>query len=143
MEFQHALSYDIFQKPPCSQYPMSGATCTSRYDFCSQPNGNPCKNGGGCVLTNKNHPWFLCNCVTPYSGPTCTTLPDTCSTTPCKNSGVCTNTVIAPNFHDCECSYPFSGQDCSTRANTCSPNPCKNTGVCSLKGSSPCHGILR
>ncbi len=50
-----------------------------------------------------------CACQSGFSGPTCATNIDDCSSKPCQNSGTCQDGIAA---YTCQCPSAFTGQNC-------------------------------
>ncbi|KAL9952679.1 hypothetical protein ACROYT_G039970 [Oculina patagonica] len=86
----------------------------------------PCRNGGKCVPDYEQGD-FSCTCQPGYTGKTCQTETDECSSSPCKNRATCIDQV---NGFRCVCKAGYSGKQCKTDINECSSNPCKNGAIC-------------
>ena len=83
----------------------------------------PCFNGGTCT---NNNGFFICNCVSGFSGVRCQTNTDNCLQNPCQNGGTC---VDGLNTFTCQCRTGFSGNLCQN-SNFCANNPCFNGATC-------------
>lgn len=124
--------------PACSghgQCQASGlCTCDLRYglqptcslhDHCSS---NPCKNGATCV----NQPTtFACTCGRGWSGNTCESQIDPCSSAALNNCDMHATCIFAMNTFSCACNtgYRGSGTSCQD-IDECASMPCRNQGTC-------------
>jgi hypothetical protein len=78
------LAYQPMMKGHCTGGPSSG-TCTAGVNS------------------------FSCDCAAGFSGPTCQTDINECSSRPCQNGGTCTDGVDA---YSCTCVSGYTGTDC-------------------------------
>lgn len=68
----------------------------------------PCQSGGTCedlILS------FSCTCPPGYTGTTCQTDLDECSSNPCLSGGTCVDGV---NSYSCLCPEGFTGAECES-----------------------------
>lgn len=67
--------------------------------------------------------------VTSFSGTTCETDINECSSNPCQNGATCTDKV---NGYECTCTPDWMGTQCSVQYDACSPvfQNCKNGATC-------------
>ena len=81
-----------------------------------------CQNGG-----SPNAVCSMCDCPPGFTGSSCQTDIDECSSLPCLNGGICSDGI---NSFTCQCQLGYTGSTCESSINDCSPNPCQNGGIC-------------
>jgi len=84
---------------------------------------DPCLNGATCS-DGMNE--FVCHCTPEYTGSTCDTEVDECSSSPCENG----NCIDGFGEFACQCHDGWAGSTCSININECASNPCVNGGTC-------------
>jgi hypothetical protein len=84
------------------------------------------RRGVGCDVSAGRS--VVCQCAAGYTGRSCETDINECSSSPCGNGGECVDGV---DRFVCSCAAGYTGQVCETDINECSSSPCKNGGVCS------------
>ncbi|CAF2104402.1 unnamed protein product [Rotaria magnacalcarata] len=113
---------------------------------------SPCIRG---ICQNKNSTSFQCTCAPGFTGITCNTKFDVCTSNPCSNGGTCQNLgnglytcfncdiplcvtgscfnggtcVIQNNTLLCRCPCGFTGSRCETPFDICSSTSCQNNGT--------------
>ncbi|XP_053161217.1 hyaluronan-binding protein 2 isoform X3 [Hemicordylus capensis] len=96
------------------------------YSFSVNPcHTRPCQNNGVCERNGNN---YTCICTTPYTGPKCESVENTCKRIWC-NRGDCLISLTPP-YYRCSCRHPYKPPFCNKAHSACKPNPCKNGGIC-------------
>ena len=111
-----------------------------------------CNNKGTCVLDQSTEMGFKCNCRTGYTGTTCLTNLNPCSSSPCRPDHTCINSASGGYLCICiqgvSCPISFSSLLSSiapinkyknlnyltVSTSPCSVNTCRNDGICEIKG---------
>jgi hypothetical protein len=83
---------------------------------------------GQCVSTG--YSLQNCACFPGYTGNSCQTDIDECSSLPCLNGGKCTQPFI--NMYSCTCAPGFTGNNCQSIIPICDQQPCLNGGLCRI-----------
>ncbi len=97
---------------------------------------NPCQHSGSCTNTDGG---YSCDCAgTGYTGTTCQTDINECTSTPCQHGGACNNTA---GSYTCDCAGTgYTGTTCQTDINECTSSPCQHGGACTnTAGSYTCN----
>jgi hypothetical protein len=70
---------------------------------------------------------YTCQCLTGWTGVTCQTAVDICSSSPCLNSGICSQ--ISSTSYNCTCPTAWAGANCETNVDECHvlTQPCQNS----------------
>ncbi|RNA24253.1 fibropellin-1-like isoform X2 [Brachionus plicatilis] len=79
-----------------------------------------CKNDGNCLDLIDG---FICQCKTPWTGPTCEIYSNPCDSNPCVEGTICNVVGIS---YTCSCQPGYFGKPC--QPNPCISNPCKKPG---------------
>ncbi|CAF5198296.1 unnamed protein product, partial [Rotaria magnacalcarata] len=67
---------------------------------------SPCIRG---ICQNKNSTSFQCTCAPGFTGITCNTKFDVCTSNPCSNGGTCQN--LGNGLYTCTCPAAFTGNE--------------------------------
>ncbi|KAH3893700.1 hypothetical protein DPMN_017850, partial [Dreissena polymorpha] len=88
---------------------------------------NPCLNNGSCSYVRSD---YFCSCKPGYTGDTCQSEFNACTSNPCKNGGRCVVDLADPTKYLCTCEPEFSGANCEADLYGCAPYNCRNNGTC-------------
>uniref|UniRef100_A0A8C4Q145 FAT atypical cadherin 1 n=1 Tax=Eptatretus burgeri TaxID=7764 RepID=A0A8C4Q145_EPTBU len=86
--------------------------------------GEPCRNGGSCII--KHHGGFHCVCPKHFVGALCEISSNPCASRPCLFGGRC---VQRGASFTCLCHGDYTGKRCQIGP-FCRENPCGNNGKC-------------
>ncbi|CAF0762583.1 unnamed protein product [Rotaria sp. Silwood1] len=90
---------------------------------------NPCRRG---TCQNKNSTSYQCACEPGFTGNTCETPFNVCTSNPCMNGGTCTN--LGNGLYTCLCSAAFTGSNCNIPL--CVTGSCFNGGTCFIQNNT-------
>uniref|UniRef100_A0A673ZPH0 Protein eyes shut homolog n=1 Tax=Salmo trutta TaxID=8032 RepID=A0A673ZPH0_SALTR len=91
----------------------------------SQPIGEPCANGGRCVLNNASS--STCVCAPGWAGRNCRLNINDCVQHWCQNGATCVDEI---DGYSCLCPRGYSGSYCEMDVDNCIGHHCSEHGVC-------------